>query len=175
MLLNYEPDNGALIWKERPRTRFRDSGSWNRFNKFYAGQRALDYSDREGYKHGPIFRRDYRAHRVAWAIHHGQWPTLSLDHINGDPADNRLANLREVTGQDNQLNLKLRHDNKSGHSGVRFCHVHRKWQARIGYQGKKFHLGSFDDFAAACAARVAAELRLGFHENHGRQHKSGKV
>jgi len=168
MLLNYDPATGALTWRERPRTRFRDDGSWTRFNRFYAGQPALDYTDREGYKHGPIFRRDYRAHRVAWALHYGRWPTHSLDHVNGDPSDNRIANLRQVSALENQKNLKTRRDNASGRMGVRFCQKNKKWQAKIGHRGKKYHLGSFANFDDACAAREAAELRFGFHKNHGR-------
>jgi hypothetical protein len=42
-------------------------------------------------------------HHVVWVWHKGYWPT-QLDHINGDEADNRIENLREVTQSENNLN-----------------------------------------------------------------------
>lgn len=60
----------------------------------------------DGYRlvrHGRI---SIRAHRLAWVLAHGEWPTELVDHINGDRADNRLANLRDVSHRVNQQNQK---------------------------------------------------------------------
>ena len=43
-------------------------------------------------------------HVVVWAWHHGRFPTLQIDHINGNGMDNRIENLREVTQSENMLN-----------------------------------------------------------------------
>ena len=44
------------------------------------------------------------AHRAAWAIAHGKWPDEVVDHINRDRQDNRLENLRDVSGAVNAKN-----------------------------------------------------------------------
>ena len=53
-----------------------------------------------------IYDKPYRAHRVIWALVHGEWPEGQIDHINGVRDDNRLENLRVVTNQDNQKKHK---------------------------------------------------------------------
>lgn len=47
-------------------------------------------------------------HKVAWAIHHGYWPHHELDHINGIRTDNRIANLRASSRQQNMLNQHMK-------------------------------------------------------------------
>lgn len=111
-----------------------------------------------------------KAHRMAWAWTHGRWPEagLELDHINGHKADFRLANLREVDRVENQQNTKRQTNNTSGRMGVTWAKRERKWTAGIVLARRQHHLGYFDTFEAACAARAQAEERLGFHPNHGR-------
>ena len=43
-------------------------------------------------------------HIAVWAVCKGRWPTMQLDHLNGNPRDNRIENLRECTGSENVLN-----------------------------------------------------------------------
>jgi hypothetical protein len=49
----------------------------------------------------------FRAHRAIWALHFGDWPQQTLDHINRDRADNRIENLRDVSHQENQRNRSI--------------------------------------------------------------------
>ena len=43
-------------------------------------------------------------HRAVWAVVHGYLPMI-IDHINGDPYDNRMENLREVSTSENNMNI----------------------------------------------------------------------
>jgi hypothetical protein len=79
-----------------------------------------------------------------------------VDHINGNPSDNRIANLREASDAQNCLNRKIRSDNKSGEKGV--SADPKGWRARINVNGKTVHLGYFESIdLAADAARRARE------------------
>lgn len=73
----------------------------------------------------------FYAHRLAWLYVYGSWPANTIDHINGQRSDNRIANLRDVTGGVNAQNQRRpRADNRSGYLGVSL-HSDGKWQARI--------------------------------------------
>ena len=94
-----------------------------------------------------------------------------VDHINHDRIDNRLSNLRSVTHSENSRNSPLSRANKTGHCGIRV----RKgvkgstWAAQIRNDNKQIHLGTFKSLAKAIAARKAAEVKFGFHKNHGKE------
>ena len=63
---------------------------------------------------------NFLVHHTVWAWHHGCFPTLQIDHINGNGFDNRIENLREVTASENQLNQhrKWKPNAKTGLPGV---------------------------------------------------------
>lgn len=105
-------------------------------------------------------------HRVICCAPEG----VEVDHINGDPLDNRTGNLRLVThGQ----NLQNRGRNTSRRDGVSFKGVYKNancatYTARMTsmVDGKKSHvyLGSFaDQESAARAYDQAAYERFGSH------------
>ncbi len=167
-LLDYDPETGKLVWRERRPEMFESHGSPKQWNDKFAGKEAFTARDSNGYLHGTLFRKSYRAHRIAWAIHYGAWPTGIIDHINGDPTDNRITNLRDVSQTENSRNSKLPKDNKSGRIGVHWVKKSRKWRAQITIKRRPMQLGDFEDLADAIAARELGEQRYGFHRNHGR-------
>lgn len=161
-LLRYDPTTGKLFWLHRKRGK-RGDGI---FNAKYAGKEALSCLNAYGYPSGTLLGRTCTAHRVIWALVHGEWPTLQIDHINGDRADNRLGNLRHVAGCENDKNKRRPRRNLSGFVGV--SRFRDKWQARISIGGKVVTLGTFADIDDAINARLAAQEKHGYHPNHGR-------
>jgi hypothetical protein len=162
-LLRYDPETGVLFWRKRDDS----TASGKRFNKLRAGKKALT-ARQNGYCVGLVYRRNVSAHRVTWAIYHGEWPNGEIDHINGDRADNRISNLRDVSRVENARNQKRPVSNTSGVVGVCWNAGVGKWQASI-FGGQKIkYLGVFDLFECAVEARKKAEKEYGFHANHGR-------
>ena len=84
------------------------------------------------------------AYRLAWLLAYRQAPPSVIDHINGDPSDNRLTNLRRATQSQNLANAKIPVNNTSGLKGVCWDRNRRKWAAKIGKDRKSYHLGLFD-------------------------------
>jgi len=100
----------------------------------------------------------YRAHRLAWLIMTGSSPKILIDHINGDPSDNRWSNLRLATKSENGCNSKVRSHNRSGIKGVRRLKS-GKWNARIVLSGVETNIGSFltiEEARAAYAEKAAS-------------------
>ena len=107
------------------------------------------------------------AHRLAWLYVYGRFPKDEIDHINHIRNDNRISNLRETTKKENQRNRAISPRNTSGVTGV--C-VHKRdggWRAQIRMNWRTFNLGRYDNIFDAICARKSAELKYGFHENHG--------
>jgi hypothetical protein len=111
----------------------------------------------QGYVHIRYKGHAYKAHRVAWLMVHGREPQGFIDHVNGDKADNRIANLREASPSQNNMN-KVGW-NEIGLKGV--------WQASkstfaagVQVDGKSIYLGAFRTAELAAAAYRSAAQRL---------------
>lgn len=117
-----------------------------------------------GYVNLVINRVSYLAHRLAWFYVNGEWPVHNIDHINHRKADNRIINLRDVTQSEN---LRNRSGSSGGVIGVTWDKSKSSWSARIIGNGKHCFLGRFKDKDGAIKARKAAEVRYGYHINHG--------
>lgn len=165
-LLFCEPLTGTLIWKRRDRKWFKSDRIWKSWNGKNADKQAFT-ADSVGYKIGAVFGNSFKAHRVIWAILHGEWP-IEIDHINGDPGDNRLVNLRNVSSTENSRNMSKQARNKSGMTGVAWYERDKHWVARITVDRNLIVLGYFKEPLSAFAARKAAEIEHCFHPNHGR-------
>lgn len=174
--LEYDPHTGDLIWKRRTEEDFkgvtpsyitRYTNSWN---TKYAGKSAYATAHTGGSDMRKVLRikkKMYFAHRIIWKLVTGEDPNC-IDHIDGDPLNNRWSNLRSVSHADNMKNMTKRRNSSAEVMGV---HKHRlpgKWVARISSGGNQRHLGVFGTFEEAVAARKAAEAEYGFHPNHGR-------
>jgi hypothetical protein len=125
--------------------------------KAKAGERSGTLKN-DGYRLIKIDGISYREHRVIWKLVHQQDPEhLLVDHINGVPNDNRLANLRLATGSQQQKNKPLRSDNRSGITGVSWDKRTGKWRAAAKEGTDYLYLGEFDTLLDAAAARLSYE------------------
>ncbi len=155
-LLSYAPDTGELLWK-------RANGN----NRVVAGSRAgtpiMQYKDPSS-RAGKIISVDgvrYKTSRIIWTMVHGLCPLdREVDHINRDPWDDRLQNLRLATNSQNKQNRRVNRSSKSGLRGVGFSHKRGKFLARITRDGKRICLGMFKTPEEASRAYVEAAEAL---------------
>jgi HNH endonuclease len=163
-LLRYNSRTGRLFWKKRPESMFKSTNDCRAWNARFAGKEAFTHVNHM-HRRGLIFRQSIYAHQVIWRMMTGEAPA-EIDHINGNPLDNRWRNLRVAVNGANQKNSKRRSDNKSGHAGV----VRRgdQWIAQFGVNGTTKHIGIYKTKEAAIKARKLVEREYGFHRNHGR-------
>lgn len=104
----------------------------------------------KGYLSISVCGKHYFAHRLAWLYVYGVWPEQQIDHINRDPADNRIANLRDVRQTVNMHNIPRVGAQRS----------RGRWRARIKIDGKQRNLGTFETIDEASAAYMAAKSRI---------------
>lgn len=143
-LLNYDPDTGRFTWRV------------NR-GRLAAGAPAGS-TRKDGYVVLVVDRVKLLAHRVAWLMSHGVMPEGDVDHINGQPGDNRLDNLRDVSRRDNLQNRRTpQSSSKTGRLGVTWDKRTGRWKSAIRVDGRCKHLGRFDDIEVAAAAYLAAK------------------
>jgi hypothetical protein len=103
--------------------------------------------------------KDIRAHRLVWFMENGEFPAAGLvvDHINRNPVDNRIENLRVVSQKINSHNItKPKKQGVSGFLGVR--KFRERFTARINDTfGRGIQIGTFDTPEQASAAYWAAK------------------
>lgn len=154
-LLRYDAETGQLTWLPR-HVRSASKNNDAVWNAKYAGRQAGRLN--HGYVIIFIDRRPYPGHRLAWLLYYGQWPLRYIDHINGNPADNRIANLREASRRENMCNSRLR-KNKTLPKGVTLRTrgpADRPFAAQIKVRRKNIYLGYFATQEEAHAAYCEA-------------------
>lgn len=147
--LHYDPVTGIIRWAKPLRN---------------GRNRKINRSDEAGYRGVRGIAIGFRgvlfgAHRIAWALHYGEWPTGVVDHINRNPHDNRISNLRMGSQQQNTFNAGPSKNNTSGYKGVYFRKDTGKWSAEITHNRKKKSLGCYPtaELAAAAYGKAAKE------------------
>ena len=157
-LLHYCPETGVFTWLANMSSRARKGSK--------AG--SIRYaSSGKSYRMIKVHGREYLEHRLAFLYMLGDLPEHEVDHIDGNGLNNLWSNLRTVTVHENRKNKRKPANNTSGVMGVCWRKRSRKWQAQIQHAGHTKHLGHFYNKEDAIAARKAAEVLYGFHENHG--------
>ena len=142
--------DGNLFWRE------------SRGNQVKAGDIAGTIR-KDKYSLISINNELYLSHRLIFLYHDGVLPEF-LDHIDGNPSNNAINNLREATTQENHRNRKkcLSMNGKlatSKYKGVTWDKHHKKWRNRIWIDGKQKHLGYFTSEIEAAKAYNRAAIK----------------
>ena len=102
-------------------------------------------------------------HRIAWLFAHGEFAQGNIDHINRDKSDNRIANLRLATFEQNAQNRLKNSKNTSGFKGVTWHKRDERWQAAITIKGKVLYLGQYKVLNDASRAYIEASKKYQTH------------
>ena len=115
-------------------------------------EKPIGTRNRDGYIVFKVNGKLFYAHRVAFFL--GVVPKM-IDHINRNPSDNRIKNLREATTILNAQNKVFQGVTKPKHT--------KKWAASITCNRKRMHLGYFDSAEQAHEAYILAKQK--YHPN----------
>ena len=151
-ILIYNKEAGIFTWKVNHTRKSRIGDIAGTLNKNYIEIQ--------------INKKKYRAHRLAWLYEYGSFPKHNIDHIDGNPSNNKISNLREANQSQNGMNKKLHKNNNSGIKGVGWHKASKKWRARITINRIQHNLGLFDD--KELAELVVMEARNKYHGKFAR-------
>lgn len=149
--VHYDPETGAFTRKIRLAHRHQ------------VGDDAA-HPMSHGYMRVAIDNKRYLAHRVAWLYMHGEWPRGDIDHIDGNRANNRISNLRDVDHSTNIQNIRAAKSNSRSKLLGAFCNNFGTWYSRIKVKEKMIYLGTFPSAEKAHAAFLAAKRE--FHDGN---------
>ena len=150
----FEYKDGILYWKEKTSNK----------SPIKIGN-ACGRPATSGHMQTTIYGKLHGNHRIIFLMHHGYLPK-EIDHIDGNPLNNHIENLREATRAENQYNRKIGKNNTSGVKGVLWHKTHQKWTAKTSVNGKRQYLGYFSTIEEA--SKVMKEFRKKNHGNFAR-------
>ena len=151
-ILDYDPDTGIFRWKIQM-AKHTPAGK-------IAGGKCYDTKSKNPTRVSiQISKKPYCAHRLAWLYAFGKFPENFIDHIDGNPFNNKINNLRECTDAQNAQNKRKPPSNSStGFLGV--CSRKYGFHAHIQKNGKHIFIGSFKTPEEAHQAYLAKKREL---------------
>lgn len=134
--LYYDKDTGNFYWliPKKGRDVTRPAGTRNN-----NGYRTITYQ-------GHV----YSQHRLAWFYVTGEWPLEFIDHIDGNPHNNKWDNLRQASHAENMRNRKRKFDSHTGIKGVVRDYRSDTWHVHMMINGKVVSRGPFFSYQMAC-------------------------
>lgn len=147
---------------------YRDGKLYNKKvrQRVKVGQELGYVTNSDGYVKLGLQGKYYLAHRLIFMMFYGYLPK-HIDHIDGNPANNLIENLREVTNTENCQNSKKRITNTSGCKNVHWRKDRSKWRVDIKINGKDVYFGSYADIELSdLVATEARDLYFGKFARH---------
>lgn len=117
-----------------------------------------------GYFHVRVDDKRQLWHRIIFLMHFGWLPPV-VDHIDGDPRNNRIENLRAATSSQNQHNRKANKNCNPNGKGLKQLSS-GSWLVRLNREGKSVFCRAFKEFELA--QLVAEEARELYHGKFAR-------
>jgi hypothetical protein len=145
-LLDYNAETGSLTWFPR------SSAYWN---DRHAGKPAGCLKSK-GYIIVRIGGTDFRAHRLVWLYVYGEPVPDIIDHVDRNPRNNRIDNLRPATKAQNAANTTRK--SATGIVGVDLSDG--RYRVRVGSGGRQVYIGQFGTLDEATKARFDAATLL---------------
>ena len=142
-------DNGNLYWKTV------------RCSKLKVGQKA-GWVGKKNYLYVRVNYKAYAIHRLVWIIHNGDIDNGKIiDHIDRNPTNNKIENLRIATHTQNNQNSSKRTTNTSGYKNVYWSTEKSRWLVKCNVNGLPKYAGSYKLLDEAVQAAI--QLRKKFH------------
>lgn len=173
----FQYKDGKLYWKERPIQHFASKKSWLTWTARFACKEAgsvnssneLEAYLRVGIRYNGKSNL-HLVHRVIWAILNDAHTDLFIDHIDGNPQNNKIENLRAVSNQENLKNARMWSHNTSGLTGVSWDTRWKLWRISGGgtTPTKRNYLGISKSLFEAACLRKAWEISNKYSERHGK-------
>jgi len=157
------PDNGLVRWGVKR--------GGNHLDWFH-GTKKRSRSNLDYYCYSiTIDGRAYKVSRIIWFYVKGVWPSVELDHHDGNSLNNKFNNLREATTQQNNFNAKRRGNNNFvGVKCITNRKLKKKWVARITINNKRIQLGYYyTEEEAGLAFQAMADKYHGDFAYHNRE------
>ena len=150
-LISYNPDTGEFF-------RLVSLSNSSKIGK------VTGYKTDFGYIRLCVDGKQYFAHRLAWLYIYGEFPSSVIDHIDQNPSNNKISNLRTVSIKQNLENRNKPKNNKSGFKGVSWSKSVNKWIAMIGHKNQQIYLGAYKNIHDADHAYQNAAKKYHTHK-----------
>lgn len=144
---DYNHETGVLVWKQRPIDHFPSKRAMHAWRARWPG-RSAGTVNTFGHMAVGLQRecgQQVLVHRLIWIMFNGPIPDgYQIDHIDGNPSNNKLGNLRLATNRQNAVNCKRKTGKKFSRNLRGTYPKGTKWQSGITVHGRHVYLGTFN-------------------------------
>jgi hypothetical protein len=133
-------------------------------NRCKVGQQAGSYDPITKRSFIRIKGKNYKCSRIVYYLATKQDPgEYEIDHIDQDPSNNSIENLRLATRKDNAINIKIKKNNSTGFKGVSWHKSKSLFRCTINLNGVSKQISHH-----ICPARLAYDYNLFALKHHGK-------